>query len=289
MNLTFTPDQRWLNDRIDVVLIGAGGTGSDMLVRLAKLDHQLVALGGSGIHVTVYDGDTVSPTNIGRQHFSPSAVGLNKAIVLVQSINLAYGLDWEAVPRQFDPKVLNDDAKVGTVHRGRNPLYNTSLLITCVDKAIFRAELGMACRGNRWPTLWLDTGNGRASGQVVLGHLGRPFHGLRLPNVFDLYPNLMDMDAADVDEPSCSAAEAMLKQSWPVNQMAAMLAVEMLWTLVRTGKLDYHGASFELAPVKVTTLWNNPDTWAFFGYTHPPVPDHSDIEEEDDGEGHEDD
>lgn len=237
-----------------IVLVGAGGTGSDMIVRLAKLHTQLVALGGEGLDVTVFDSDTVSPTNVGRQHFSPCSVGLNKALVLVNSVNLAYGLSWTGVPDHLDP--ITDGHKITSC----------DLIITCVDSAAFRAQLCRRFRDVYTDALLLDGGNGRDLGQVVLGHLGQCRGALRLPNVYDLWPELDALSSKDDDEPSCSAHEAMQKQAWPVNQTVALLMAEMLWTLFRQGWLDYHGSTFTLAPMRTTPMMIDPAAWAFMGY-----------------------
>ncbi len=252
MSLRFDLPQSWLNGRVKIAVIGAGGTGSDMLVRLAKLHMQLVALGGAGFDVTVYDGDTVSASNIGRQHFPPCALGLNKSLTLVNSVNLAYQLDWTGVPSNFD---LGHDL--------RDLRYGTDLVICCVDKAAFRVSLCKAMRGQNSEVLLLDCGNGRDLGQMVLGHLGVP-RGMRLPNVYDLWPEIERVD--DSEAPSCSAHESMLKQAWPVNQAVALLAVELLWTLMRQGWTDYHGATFQLAPMRTSPLMVDPATWSFMGY-----------------------
>lgn len=253
MKQTFKMPSRWAEMPIRIALIGAGGSGSDMAVRLAKLHRQLIALGSPGLSVVVFDPDQVSATNVGRQHFSPSAIGLNKAISLVHSLNMAYALDWRAKPQAFDIERLSQHSGI-------------DLLITCVDKAIFRAALCQRFQGVSMDTLVLDMGNGSDLGQVVLGHLGQPWSGLKLPNVYDLYPDLANMQAADEETPSCSAEEAMQRQSWPVNQTAALIAAELLWTLIRHGGIDYHGASFSLRPLTTTPMWIDPDAWAFFGY-----------------------
>lgn len=260
MSLRFNLPPSWINGRLSVLVIGAGGTGSDMMVRLAKLHTQLVALGSPGLKVTVMDADTVSESNCGRQHFSPSAVGLNKALVLVNSINLAYQLDWTGVPDHFD---LKDDEHCNMLEN------QTDLVISCVDKAAFRVQLCQAYRGVRTRVMLLDGGNGRDLGQVVLGHLGQPYSGLRLPNVLDLWPEIASVD--DADAPSCSAHEAMQKQSWPVNQAVALLMVELLWTLLRQGWTDYHGATFNLAPMRTTPLMIDPAAWSFMGYEADPT------------------
>ncbi|MBO8471748.1 MAG: ThiF family adenylyltransferase, partial [Bacteroidetes bacterium] len=64
---------------VTVNVIGAGGTGSQVLTCLARFDTALRGLGHPGLFVTVYDPDTVTEANIGRQLFSPSDIGLNKA------------------------------------------------------------------------------------------------------------------------------------------------------------------------------------------------------------------
>lgn len=64
---------------VTVNLIGAGGTGSQVLTGLARLDVTLRALGHPGLFVTLYDPDIVTEANIGRQLFGYSDMGLNKA------------------------------------------------------------------------------------------------------------------------------------------------------------------------------------------------------------------
>ena len=81
---------------IDIALIGAGGTGSQVLSGLARMNQALKALGSSGLHVRVFDGDSVSASNVGRQLFSPADIGKNKAIVLVTRLNMFFGTSWEA-------------------------------------------------------------------------------------------------------------------------------------------------------------------------------------------------
>jgi molybdopterin/thiamine biosynthesis adenylyltransferase len=61
---------------ISVNLIGAGGTGSQMLTALIKINHCLITLGHIGLHVNLYDDDVVTPANQGRQLFAEAEVGL---------------------------------------------------------------------------------------------------------------------------------------------------------------------------------------------------------------------
>jgi PRTRC genetic system ThiF family protein len=90
---------------VEVLVVGAGGTGSVILMGLPYL-HQAMRVWGHphGLHVTLMDGDAVSPTNCVRQPFSVSDIGLNKATVLVNRINLFWGLNWTAVAQPFSER-----------------------------------------------------------------------------------------------------------------------------------------------------------------------------------------
>jgi PRTRC genetic system ThiF family protein len=87
--------------RSNVFVIGCGGNGSGVLLGLCALNQGLRGLGHPGIHVTAFDPDSVTPANFGRQLFVPSEIGQNKAIALIQRVNMAFGLNWAAVPLRF--------------------------------------------------------------------------------------------------------------------------------------------------------------------------------------------
>ena len=64
---------------VTVLVAGAGGTGSQVITSLARMSVALQALGHPGLHLTAFDPDTVTEANIGRQLFSETELGLNKA------------------------------------------------------------------------------------------------------------------------------------------------------------------------------------------------------------------
>ena len=243
----------WMQRRVRIALIGAGGTGSQVADMLASMDTTLRRLGNPGLDVTIYDGDTVSASNVGRSRFCAPDVGLPKSNVLVHRLNLFYGVGYSAVPRHFEKRDLGH--------------LRYDLIVTCTDKAAFRVNLSRWGRDAKH-TLWLDTGNRAVDGQCVLGHLGQGIAG-RIPNVVDLYRAELTGTAgasADQDQPSCSTAEAVARQEWSVNRVSAMVASDLLWTLFRQGRLSHHGAHFRVSPMQVTPLPIDPATWAFFGY-----------------------
>ena len=151
---------------VTVNVIGAGGTGSQVLTCLARFDTALRGLGHPGLFVTVYDPDTVTEANIGRQLFSPSDIGLNKAQGLVTRMNNFFGNGWKAVPDIY-PAILKDAR--------RDNLAN--ITITCTDNVKSRLDLWNTLkavpvseyRSYETPLYWMDgrAGNGTEENQAT--------------------------------------------------------------------------------------------------------------------------
>jgi len=257
--MRFNVPENWLYRPIKVWLLGVGGTGSELLDGLVRLHTALRALGHpAGLRVEAWDGDTVSPANLGRQRFWAADIGHSKATVAIQRYNLFAGLDWVAHPEHFR---LDTDCRV----HGRPP----DLLITCVDNAAIRAAIGREYRRSfGGDSLWLDTGNTAYQGQGILGHLGdSPAGGWRLPSVYDLYGDVLSRPDADADEePSCGLAAALNRQSLAINRLVADLALALLYDLFRDGGLERHGYFVDLRRGQVAPLPIDPAVWAVWGY-----------------------
>jgi len=249
---TFKCSSHWLASRIHVTLVGAGGTGSNTLDALCQLHHGLLAVGHpAGLHVTVFDEDVVDLPNIGRQRFIYSDIGSNKATTLVNRYNLAYGLEWESRPVHFEAKSIKH--------------HTPEILITCVDTISTRKDIANVMgkhKNSNSDDMWLDFGNSRHTGQVILGHLMNNKN--RLPNVYDLYSELEVLE--EDNEPSCSLAEAIQTQDLYINRCLADAGVNILWQLLRTGEIDHHGAFINLKTSEVKPLKINEAVWEFMGY-----------------------
>ena len=247
-----------LAKQVNILLVGAGGTGSRILEKLVCLHRALIAKGHpQGVMVTIVDPDTVSAANIGRQAFYPGDVGCYKADVLVNRANMALG----------DVRWKSEIAKLDT----RSGLEPFDLVIGAVDNraarlAILRG-LENCMSGSRY---WLDTGNRSNDGQVVLGEVPSRKRQTddkeRLPHIGELYPQLIDPAAEDPDEgPSCSLAEALEKQSLYINSAVSDFAMNILWNLFTDGQIDTHGAFINLKRMMVTPLRADPSVWERFG------------------------
>ena len=240
---------------VRVLVVGAGGTGSAIVMGLPYLHQAMRAWGHPyGLDVTLMDGDTVSETNCVRQPFSWSDVGQNKATVLINRINLFWGTKWNAQP------VIFDDATLRSNH-DRNP----DLLIGCVDTRAARAVIERSVsRKSSYVTYWLDLGNNASSGQFVLG---QPLNGRnrrkaeRLRTVAELYPEIADGAASEDPLPSCSGVEALERQEPFINQTLAASALAMLARLVRYGRLCHHGGFFNAGTGQMMSLPVDPELW----------------------------
>lgn len=233
---------------ITVSLIGIGGTGSQVLGALARINHALIALGHSGLHVTAYDPDEVSLANIGRQQFSMVDRGLNKATVLVTRINRFFGSDWEAVPSLY----------------GSGQFAN--IVISCVDSVKSRLAIAKVIRNEnngvdyQRRMYWMDFGNGTNHGQVVLGTLGRieqpkskKYETVSKMKVITELFDLSQVNEAD-SGPSCSLAEALSKQDLFINSTLSQLGCALLWQLTINGMIDCQGCYLNLQTMNVNPI-----------------------------------
>jgi PRTRC genetic system ThiF family protein len=249
---------------VAVHVIGAGGTGSALLSGLVQLGMALRELGHPGLDVTVWDDDTVSKANIGRQLFAPADIGKPKAAILVNRINLSMGLKWKCEVARF--------TEVADVTHG--------VLIGCVDSRHARAQIFSRFRRSRG-LIWLDCGNNQYTGQVVFGARE---HGVTVvPSVGDLFPETVDAagDKGD-DLPSCSLAEALTKQDLMINRFVADTAVNLLFQLFRKGEVETQGAFIDVARFSMMPIPLDPNYWRAQGFdpdARPAVEEESEEEE----------
>jgi PRTRC genetic system ThiF family protein len=243
------------NRSVRVLVVGAGGTGSAVVMGLPYLDQAMRAWGHrGGLDVSVMDADVVTETNCIRQPFSISDIGLNKATVLINRINMFWGTQWKAFPMHLDKRIQT-----------RSIESSPDIVIGCVDTRAARVAIESAVRTTFNMTMyWLDVGNNAASGQYVLGQpLNARNHrkAERLRTVSELYPEIVDVKAGEDPLPSCSAIEALDRQEPFINQTLASSALAMLARLFRHGKLRHHGAFFNAATGHMSAIPIDPVLW----------------------------
>jgi len=239
---------------IEVCLIGAGGTGSQVLTALARMSHSLQALGHAGFQVSLWDDDIITEANRGRQMFAQCEVGLPKAIALITRCNRFFGTGWKAVNKKFDSQ--SGQAKA-------------AIYISCVDTVAARFEIAGVLRDANGsshyantPRYWTDFGNGKDTGQVILSTIGsikQPKSEMyetieSLPFVTDEFGELLRQSENDTDAPSCSLAEALEKQDLFINATLAQMGCSLLWQLFRSGMTTQRGLFLNIAEFRAVQL-----------------------------------
>jgi PRTRC genetic system ThiF family protein len=244
---------------ITVNLIGAGGTGHRMLTELVRMHISLQAFGRPGLQVNLFDDDIITEANRGRQLFAQSEIGHFKSVILINRINRFNGTNWKAVPERFGTKTLHLLPSLG----------KANIYISCVDTASARFDIATAlrkvCNSSRndraKPFYWMDLGNSRYTGQLILSTLAgikqpeserfRPV--AVLPKVTDEFKELLE-SVDDKDEPSCSQAEALKKQDLYVNTALAVYGAELLWQMLTDGMIENRGLFLNIKKFKMVAL-----------------------------------
>lgn len=247
--------------KFHLVLVGCGGTGSFLAGHLARLLAGSVI--GKGVREILHiDGDIVEPKNVGRQLFSKHDVGKNKAEVLANRYNQAFGLDIKWYP---DFLTKDNFSEIIPSSNRNNPV----LLLGCLDTASARKIIldnVMGAWGN--PVWWLDAGNGQYAGQIVLGSTGsneKISTGIGaylveyLPYPPLVFPDLVNPVQDIKKSLSCAEMLQSEEQSLNVNALVAGLMAEML-RLFLAGDLSYNivqldVSSFITIPNLVTDEW----------------------------------
>lgn len=236
-----------------IVLVGCGGTGSHLAMSLARLAAHVRSQGRPPLTLTFIDGDLVERKNVGRQWFAPHEIGRPKAQVLADRLNAAFGLDIVALPMMATVELLAES---------QPPYHGIGILVGAVDTASGRRALHDALTRSTW-RLWLDVGNERDWGTVLLGTttdvrqlrgafaLGGACTALPAPTL--RYPHLLD------DEPAqpvtdCAGAMAEGMQSLVVNQAIAGIAAQYLHALVVERRITVCETALDLAALTARSL-----------------------------------
>lgn len=231
---------------VSINLIGAGGTGSQLLTALGKMHTSLLAFDHPGIFVRVFDEDIITKANRGRILFTNEDIGRYKADVFISRINRFLGTNWKAIPETFTAENATQ--------------YPANITLSCVDTVRARMTIAESLKKaetnehdvNR-PFYWMDFGNSKYSGQVILstvGAINQPRSEKyttvnNLPFITDEFRTLL-VSSEEPDAPSCSAFEAIEKQDLYINSSLANMGASLLWSMFRNVLLEYRGLFLNL-------------------------------------------
>ncbi len=232
---------------IHILLVGVGGTGSWLALSLGRLAYH-ARQKGITFYLTFVDPDKVEIKNVGRQAFCPTEMGLNKAETMAWRLNLALGLDISAISAPFT-------LKAGKAWYTPHAPEASQLIIGAVDNHLARraiAQFVTELRGRVW---WLDGGNARSNGQVLIGNLAdkKQFQvdemglcrGLPLPSIQE--PGLLEPDPTP--QPlACAEMAEREEQSLLVNAQVAAIAGQYVADFSLKRRLEQCATYFNLEP-----------------------------------------
>jgi PRTRC genetic system ThiF family protein len=242
-------------DRIVILLVGCGGTGSWAAHVLAQL---AVWAKGAGIDLRLYfvDHDHVEEKNLVRQNFCPAEVGYPKAFSLAWRYTAALGLTITPVVEQFSAELLD------RYKPAYSPQGTLTLVIGAVDNVCARRQIAEALTaklkqnpgpGGQHKYFWLDAGNERFSGQILIGNSLEPEPllsplgyciGLPLPHLQE--PGLlMDRERPSIDL-SCADLNLLGEQSAMINRAMATWIGLYLYRLLQSRDLCWSSSWLNL-------------------------------------------
>jgi PRTRC genetic system ThiF family protein len=145
-----------------IAVIGCGGTGAQVARLIARMIFDMQRRNMQSIpDLLLIDPDIVEPKNIGRQLFSQAEVGEYKAVAVMRRLNAALGITCSAIPSAVEPTML----------------YRAKIIVGCVDNHLARRVIHEKTESQNYygtTQVWIDAGNHRDSGQVLIGSSRKP-------------------------------------------------------------------------------------------------------------------
>jgi len=236
------------------IVVGAGGTGSFAVPAIARLTHELKHQHNKHVELLIIDPDVVENGNIPRSNFCFAEVGRYKAQTLAERVAAAWGIETSFSCERFDPE---KHLKSST-----SEYRSLTFIVGCVDNYMARREIHRALDefrnyGDQSRIWWIDGGNGKSSGQVLLGSTTKClkpdqyFTGTSicraLPAPSLQHPDLLEPERIQVkSDVSCPDRIRLGVQGLNVNQRVAIEMAEMLSSLLLTRTLKRFAVYFDL-------------------------------------------
>jgi PRTRC genetic system ThiF family protein len=262
LDLSFAKSVRVLPkefNKLKIYLIGAGGTGSFAAMNLARIMFELRRIGKT-VELTIIDNDIVESGNIPRSNFCAAEIGRFKAQTLAERITLAWGIEVSYANEKLEFEKH--------IKPSRNGYKELTVLVGCVDNHLARREIHRSLEeSNKYISFnapevwWIDGGNGKFSGQVLIGsevkkeksekHFTSSTICKKLPAPSVIHPELLENQ--EIPKPretaerlTCAERIRRGEQSLNINQRVAIEIGEMLTELLLTNSLRRFATYFDL-------------------------------------------
>lgn len=246
------------------IVVGAGGTGSFVVPAIARLIYELKQQQNKSAEMLIVDPDLVENGNIPRSNFCFAEIGRYKAQTLAERVSTAWGIETSFSCERFDPE---KHLKSST-----SDYRNLTIIVGCVDNHLARREMHRALDeyrsyGDASRVWWIDGGNGKTSGQVLLGSTTKRlkveqyFTGTSICRALPA-PSLQHQDLLQPEkleaksDASCPERVRLGEQGLNVNQRVAIEIAEILSSLLLTRDLRRFAVYFELESGTTRSLYS---------------------------------
>ena len=234
---------------VKVVMLGAGGTGGHIAPHLYRLLYAL----DRPVRFIICDGDLVEEKNLVRQNFIPADLGENKAKVLAERYASVFGMETEYVPEFIESEerllqLLTPRAwRMGSCIN--DPvLQEQVILIGAVDNNRSR-QLCHSVFYQMRELVYIDSGNGEYTGQVVCG-IRSGGRTLYRP-IGKVYPDVLKETDKFPTQLSCAEASLSAPQSIAANITAATAVVDIIYNILALGESRVRQVTFATTNVNV--------------------------------------
>lgn len=232
---------------VKIIVIGAGGTGGYIIPHL----YRLAFASNRDIRILVCDGDIVERKNLIRQNFVKQDIGRNKAQVLAERYSAAFGIECEYIPEYIESEEdlyrLTKPDFEARPYSGV-PESQRVILLGCVDNNRSR-KLCHTIFGRQRDLIYIDSGNGEHTGQVVCGvrQKGRTTY----KPVGSLYPDVLKEEDKFPSELSCAERAVSAPQSVTANLTAATAMISFLYNLLIVGEMNTRFVTFSSKQIQM--------------------------------------
>lgn len=201
------------NIKYDVIVVGAGGTGTYFLKEISRYLFSDMDVMKTIGHLYILDGDVVEEKNLSRQCFMKEDIGRNKAAVMAEVLNAAYSpvKCWTVYPHYLIKKEQLSDLISDQ---------NVPVIIGCVDNHAAR----FVCEdffNTQSSCIYFDSANEYDTGELVCAY--KASGKIISPCRSEYFPAIKDEDNRSVTELSCEELNQSAPQHIFTNMTAGLL------------------------------------------------------------------
>ena len=243
-------ENTFINTHFNIVIVGAGGTGGYVIRDVSRYLYSIKERNDEfSFSFHIYDPDLVEHKNLMRQNFLPQDLGKPKAEVLAERHSKAFGIEIIAHNSLFS-SFCTDHTTFPS-----NKSHRQTIIVGCVDNNKGRREINRALENMRSSSnsnvFWIDSGNERKTGQVILGgYVGDRYSRInrqfKIPTVTDIYPEVLDPTEDTESVVSCAERLMRDEQNIFVNATASTHVFNFVRKIIQMEPISIHGVRFNI-------------------------------------------